>query len=134
MTTWPKCRQCQHWKPLFTGEAWGVRSFADAPADAQAEIVTRLAHQKDRDGYADVQQALNGHIAADGTSYSSTPKVLSPTDWLRMGECVLTEEYGELPSLARAIDGSEYMAMLNTDADFGCVQWQAWDGQEASDA
>ena len=104
------CQTCRHWKPDLTGEAWGVRSFADAPEAIQKEI------EKARwEWWGEIK------------------------DWYYWGSCVLTdmenyeketnEETGAMAkipkTLALAFDGSDYHAGLRTRCNFGCVQYEA---------
>ncbi len=123
------CRNCVHWKPLFTGEAWGVRSFVDAPADEQARIRDRLSAVQDTDDAADFLQEECGLGYDESWSASSASNdnggVPGSPDWPEWGECLRTE-YGKehaKGSRALAMDGSQYMAVLRCHADFGCNQF-----------
>jgi hypothetical protein len=121
------CRSCKHWTPLFSGEAWGVRSFADAPDDVRAKIKTKLAAQIEALVFSNPSdfglQHTPGMAAAD---YSFSDDVPGGFDWPEWGECQRTELESESAktSLARAVDGSLYRAVLRCHADFGCVQWE----------
>lgn len=89
------CRTCAHWRPLFTGEAWGVRSLIDAPPEARVGVRLDL----------------------------SDNKYHAKMDWMEAGDCALTDMENEAPTLAQAIDGSVYYAVLRCHGNFGCVQW-----------
>lgn len=116
------CRRCESWEPLFTGEAWGVRSFVDAPPEVQEAIKARLEAQIEADGWADAYGALGNDYpcSTDGVDHS----VPGGSDWPEWGECNRTDLHGNEPSLARAIDGSHYRAVLRCHANFGCIQYQ----------
>ena len=123
------CRSCEHWAPLFTGEAWGVRSFADAPDDVRAEVKAKLAANTAADGYPDDLAQFGLTESAGHWSGSWADNVPGGTDWPEWGECLRTklESESAKTSLARAIDGSMYHAVLRCHADFGCVQWEPVD-------
>ena len=122
------CQYCRHWKPLFTGEDWGVRSFADAPAEVRDDILAELRSRKaraDADDYSgepwEYWEAHEGYSTAD----------IVGVEWPMWGECVRTDlnnEEATVGSLARAVDGSRYYAILRCRANFGCVQWEAING------
>ena len=117
------CRSCRHWRPFFTGEAWGVRSFIDAPAEAKAEITARLeASWKERDAYPDDWET----DPPDGANLDAgwLDEVPGGPDWPEWGECARTELNHDATSLARAVDGSLYRAVLRTHGTFGCVQFE----------
>lgn len=96
------CQTCVHWKPLFTGEKWGVRSFADLSAEQQ-------------------KTTLPNHDVSHRGITTENP---SSRDWPMWGDCALTilESEEAETSLARAMDGSAYFAVLRCRANFGCVQ------------
>lgn len=121
------CSTCRHWLPLFTGEDWGVRSFVDAPAEAQAEITQRLEQQMKADGYADAFDALAEKVPESLLRYDT--EIPGGTDWPYWGECAPTQLDSEASktSLARAMDGSMYHAVLRCRCNFGCVQWEAFE-------
>src|SRR5579863_6025035 len=104
-----RCKTCAHWKPYLTGEEWGVRSFADAPAETRAAMMGRLSDDKYQ--HSDL-----------------------PSDWYDWGDCQLTEMDGDsyerrpIERRAIAIDGSHYYAILRCAADFGCVCHKEWTG------
>jgi hypothetical protein len=120
------CLRCKHWEPLFTGEQWGVRSFLDAPVEAQAEVKAKLAAQSVRDGWANVGEALDWMDGPTDASFTAD-KVPGGPDWPEWGECERTRLEGNSTpgSLAMAIDGSMYHAVLRCHGRFGCIQWEA---------
>lgn len=118
------CRSCMHWKPLFSGEAWGVRSFVDAPAEARDRIKQTL--QAALSGGKDIYEAVENMHELPADAEMGLGSIPGGIDWPDWGECSLTDIACEKKSLARAIDGSEYMAVLRCHADFGCVQWVAY--------
>lgn len=122
-----RCKTCLSWRPLFIGEAWGVRSFMDAPAEAQAEIKGRMAtidpkynEPMGTDAIMGVPGWDAGYGAGDDGSVPGGP------EWPEWGECALTVLHNDASkkSLARAMDGSRYMAVLRCHGNFGCVQWK----------
>lgn len=111
---------------MWTGEAWGVRSFADAPEVERTRIIKALKAQHSRDGWRDIYDV--GLSDNDVSGYINGNNELTglPDNWPEWGECVLTEFSDDVTeSLARAIDGSEYRAVLRCHAKFGCVQFAA---------
>lgn len=120
-----KCRTCKHWTPLFSGEVWGVRSFVDAPPEAQAEIRAKLDAYFKENGYTTVEGAL-GYEYLCSVEDDDQGIVPDGPDWPEWGECQLTELHNEASkkSLARAIDGSAYRAVLRCHQDFACMQWE----------
>lgn len=117
--TTKRCRTCKHWMPLFTGETWGVRSFADAPETERSSILQCLEEFRLREGYEGVWEA----VGDTGITDSADRSAAGLKDWPMWGECALTDLDTESPTLARAIDGSQYKAILRCHADFGCIQW-----------
>ena len=116
-----RCRSCTHWKPWFTGEEWGVRSLADAPIDVQRDILAKVKPYLDKDGCKrpDVDDLRQ-------MGFPTNHRLVAP-DWPLWGECLLTELHTDgsrRPSIALAQDGSDYCAILQCRADFGCVQWE----------
>lgn len=122
-----RCRTCRHWRPLFSGEAWGVRSFVDAPGAERERILALVASDLDwRSAEMEpirTRRRGNEHVAA------------TPENWPEWGECARAELESEASkgSLALAMDGSMYIAVLHCHADFGCVQWQEFVGARAGE-
>lgn len=126
-----RCCGCIYWKPLFTGEAWGVRSFVDAPEEAKAEIKRKLEAQMLEDEDADPYKALGYDQRGLSAGFQWwSREVPGGVDWPEWGECLLTILHSEQAerSLARAVDGSLYRAVLRCHAEFGCVQYQEFPG------
>ena len=130
-----RCQNCQRWRPLFRGDPWGVRSFADAPPVEQNLILEQI--KQGRDGVQfDNADIAEGDVPEPLRRFSrfvapNHEAVSLPTNWPLWGECLMTDlegpEYEK--SMARACDGSDYAAVLRTHAAFGCVQWRIWDGK-----
>lgn len=137
MNAGQRCRTCEHWRPLFSGEAWGVRSFVDAPEGDRERILAWMRERFAKAGcvaaYWDEDDAPPAPLPESSDSCTSgfLSSVPGTPDWPLWGECVLTELGEDAPSLARAIDGSDYMAVLRCHADFGCVQWREFTGATA---
>lgn len=121
------CRNCRFWKPLFSGEYWNVRSFADAPKGKRERILSvikRVTKSEDK-YYGQLKDTLEGFgLRTDGES--QWPQL----DWPMWGDCTLAELDTEdtentKQTLAMAVDGSGYMASLRCRANFRCVQWKA---------
>ena len=119
-----RCKDCEHWKPLFAGETWGVRSFSDVPLDVREDIIRKLEKQKENVGYSCPVDVIGYHPDVNDSCLETETSVPGTTDWPYWGECQRTE-FGKLTSngsLAIAMDGSHYMAVLRTRCNFGCVQ------------
>ena len=128
MTAPNTCRNCVHWDPLFKGTTWGVKCVLDAPQVELEVLKTRMIQQEARDGYVDVD-ALDNHGGTfdyRGVSRASSD-ASSKHPWWEWGHCMLTthKEDEQSETLARAIDGSNYYAVLQTHHTFGCVQHRA---------
>ncbi len=110
------CQFCKHWNPYVTGELYGVRSFLDLPQEEQQRL--NIVAKEQLDNYANSK-----HIVKSLNS-------MRPFEakWLEWGECSLTE-LGKTAqeSLALAIDGSDYMAILRCHGNFGCNQWKLYE-------
>lgn len=132
MNTGQRCQTCEHWRPLFSGEAWGVRSFVDAPeaerARVKAHLAERVARSRGRLDPLDDTADLPEFDASPRDVWYPASEIPGGEDWPEWGECALTEIGAAAPSLARAIDGSRYHAVLRCHADFGCVQWRPFSG------
>ena len=122
------CISCIHWAPLFTGEEWGVRSFADAPSDIQTHITELLVRQFNIDGFIDLESdvLINKVTISEEDVTRGANDIPGNPDWPYWGECSRTNMNGEnaSTSLARAIDGAMYRAILRCRCNFGCVQWE----------
>lgn len=120
-----QCRNCLHWKPYWTGKEWGVKSFIDAPEAERQRILLAL---RDR---AEIF-SLSGVPGSDAVPGRKNPETLKETlgeNWPEWGECELTELEREGETLARAMDGSRYMAVLCCHGNFGCVQFKCRGGE-----
>lgn len=111
-----RCRNCQHWEPLFSGEHWGVRSFADAP-ESERELILRELAAADSFGFPK-DHYPGMHHPSPGSSLRGV--------WPMWGKCKITDLDYDGNTLARAQDGSGYTAVLQCHADFGCVQWKEY--------
>lgn len=127
-----KCRLCEHWRPLFRGDYWGVRSFVDAPLMEQRTVLARIAAA--RADPVTEYESMGTVLADHGVGISDVVRFDSAKaswlDWPMWGDCAMTELDTNVPerpeSLARAIDGSNFYAILRTHAHFGCSQWTRW--------
>ena len=105
-----RCRFCKHWKPDVSFQDEGYFSFADLP---NCEAVKAKMGQR--------WIAENGPIE-DEWDQREFDRAITDLEW---GECLLTELGSAGPdTLARAIDVSDYMAVLKTHFSFGCVQFE----------
>jgi hypothetical protein len=90
-----KCKNCQHWKLPQEQEYFGAEYLA-TPEDVEGYCI------KDED----IQRSLYGHA----TKYCRSPKLKFHQRPSKSGACVA--------------DGSQYLAVLITGEDFGCVNWE----------
>ena len=70
-----------------------------------------------------------GEDVVDGINHDAgwLDEVPGGSNWPEWGECVRTELNHDATSLARAVDGSLYRAVLRTHGTFGCVQFEVVD-------
>lgn len=120
-----QCRSCKHWQPLFTGEAWDVRSFVDAPESERTRIEKLLEIKYGDPAWRDAKEALMP-IEHACLQYDHKDIPGDNTEWPYWGECALTvyDDPASETTLARAAYGSYYYAVLRCRCNFGCVQWE----------
>ncbi len=96
-----KCKNCQHWKMPNEGEYFGATECAMPRNPASENFDWEGIDDEDE------QRKLFGHA----TKYCRSPKV----------------KFFERPEKSECCvaDGSEYMAVLITGEDFGCINWEA---------
>jgi hypothetical protein len=120
------CRNCQHWTPHWTGEQWGVRSFIEGPEEDRSFILAELLRRETDNSYFDTFDL--GESEHNPSYYGALGE-----NWPEWGKCNLTELGNDLPTLAKAIDGSEYYAVLCTHANFSCIQFSLFTMSDQED-